>query len=284
MAARVGTIVKSSKPVALPRRLLSAIDTFEAEGLKWLMNGVTWEPMPCRGLTVVAQDDPCVAVTSTNPDYTCLPYVTQTPFRLYDAFSGSAMDFEMAEIEARLRERLPVMASDAFAHELISGDAGSTMSLSSEAHAPDDVAFGDTVTPRYAMSVLEAELARQLHGRQGLIHLTPGMLGQVVVDYGLEREGDHWVTPIGNKVITDSGYVDMDPPEGESDAAAGQDWAYASGPVTYQSNEPSLVGDAEFSFDRSTNKMLRWMDMFGILVFDPCPVTAVLVAYDSGLS
>lgn len=270
----------------LPRRLLDTIGEFgfrdgRIEPNRWLA-GITWNPRPRRPLLTQSASNVCSPPASTDPAYGCVAAVTQAPFRVYDAFSSTNQNFTGAEIAEMLRERMPAMSSDAFARELIGGAAGSTLSLANQAHSPVGLAFGSGATPVWnALAILETELGLTLYGAKGMIHLPVGLLGQAVYTYGLRLVGDHWETPLGNTVVADSGYISATQPTGQAASPAATDWVYASGPVQYRSTEPALLGtDGNEFITPSTNDILRWMEMYGILKFDPCPVTAVLASYD----
>lgn len=285
--AMTGTVIKANKLTLLQRRLLDVIETFElspeeTNPNRWLA-GVTWQPLPCRPILIQGDVDPCDPDDSTNPAYTCQAAVSQSAFRLYDAYGAATLEHTAAELEELLGEHFPAFKSAAFATELIGGAAGSTMSLSSEAHAPAGVAFGSAASVSWnALAVLEADLASTIGNAQGFIHLPPGLLSQTVDHYGVHLVGDHWETPLGNVVISEAGYINPAAPDGEDAAGAAEDWVYASGPVTYRDTEMMFVGNRSESTDIATNDLLRWMEMYGILVFDPCPVTAILTSYDLG--
>jgi hypothetical protein len=165
------------------------------------------------------------------------------------------------------------------ASELLSGAASGGMSLSSEATSPADVPFGwPALSPGDALTVLEEELATRLNGLQGMIHVSPGLLAQLTVMGGTTREGDMWLTQTGHVVVADAGYAGAPAPSGEATAAVGECWAYASGPVFYASDDPRLLGaDNQEIVNMSRNIRRRFGMAHGLLVFEPCPVTAVLV-------
>jgi len=96
-----------------------------------------------------------------------------------------------------------------------------------------------------------------------------------------------WETPSGNIVISDAGYVNPPPPLGEIASTGAEDWVYASGPIFYETSEPSLFGlsqglmagsAAVSPWDRNT--IVQWLTAYGILVFDTCAISAILVSYN----
>lgn len=274
-----------------PRRLLDIIDKIpgtetpegEAEGneLRWL-NGVKFEPWPCRGLSTVA------AVECTTEDLAaitaeCEAAVTQTPFQIIDSLKASTLEWSVEAVDAMLGARAQIMISAAFAAELISGAASSGMSLSSEAHAPDDIAFGAAAKPVWeVMAALENELAQNMPGQRGLIHIPPGLLSTATMAYGLQMNADGvFETPNGNIVISDAGYYQPTQPTGQPAPAAGTDWIYASGPVWWQATDMIGLGVGSETYVFNRNTINRWISGYGIVVFDPCPVTAALATYST---
>lgn len=270
-----------------PRRLLDIIERLpptEGDPTKWLQ-GVTWEPWPCRGMTIRSESDCEPGNLNTQVSFEeCQDWVVQNPFRLTDAMRRVALDYTSLLMSDRLETRYNRQMSAAFARELILG-AQSTMSLQSVATDPAGVAFGAAaVSIRLGMEVLEQEIATRLQGGVGYIHCPPGMLGGFVMVCGVYLNGDHWETPAGNVVISDAGYVDPTPPVGLGAASTEtSDWVYASGPVFFESTAPityeafSEYPSAQTPWNR--NIMDDIIAGYGILVFDPCPVTAVLISY-----
>ncbi len=92
-------------------------------------------------------------------------------------------------------------------------------------------------------------------------------------------EDNAFFTKQGHKVVADSGYVDMPQPAGAA-SGVNEEWIYATGPMWYASSGLKLTGDAPTDvFNYRVNEVRQWLEGYGIFVFDPCPVTAVLVTY-----
>jgi len=272
-----------------PRRLLdiaSPLPTQEGVNpLRWL-DGVTFEPWPCRSLQVDSEivcDDGSFAVVPSE----CVPWVTQTPFRIIDAMKGSLLDYQLSDVQLILSVRYEQMVSAAVARELLGGTGSSGMSLSSEAHAPNGAAFGVAATPVWnALAILEEEIAENLQGGVGIIHLSPGLLAQAVTSYGLSvNVNGMWETPAGNVLVSDAGYLNPTQPTGQASSSAATDWVYASGPVWFATTAPGFVGvgaetlNGTLATPWNRNTFAQFLAGYAILVFDPCPVTAVLASY-----
>lgn len=278
-------LIIGRRPVTpVPRgRLLDVLSRFDVPGNvsdRWL-GGVTWTPTECLDL-LLTDVEVCNRVDLTDNPRDCVAPITQSAFNVYDAFQGSTLEYTREEIEEEITYRMPTLVSAAFATELISGATSGGRGLADDAHAPTEAAFGTVLPVWQALAALESDLARTIGGAQGVIHLPPGMLAQGVTEYGFRLENGQYETPLGHKVVADAGYVDAAAPNGQVASGAGEDWVYASGPVEYQMTEPMTINGPEMAsgFDRTRNTLTMFREVAGILVFDPCPVVAVLATYD----
>jgi hypothetical protein len=277
-----------------PRRLLDVIPRLPAiagNPMRWI-EGVTWEPWPCRALTVDneqacdAAGQPVALVPAE-----CEPHVGQASFRISDAMKFTTLDPAVDGMQGQLEARYNMQVSATFAHELLSGDGSGGMSLASEATPPNGQAFADpALSPWEGLSVLEEEIAERLQGGVGYIHVSPGILSRFVSGGVLHLNAvGMWETPAGNIVITDAGYINPPHPDaGGGASGSGTDWVYASGPVWFESTAPIFVGTGMQTFEGNSarpgtpwdrNVVLQYLNGYGILVFDPCPVTAVLIGF-----
>lgn len=254
-----------------------------AVNLRWL-GGVTWTPRPCRPISV-GSVDACNGADFTNPDYACLAPIEQLAFSLYDAFNGPLSEFS-SEVDDELLMRLDVQESWAFARELLGGAASGGMSLSGSATEPTGVPFGSDAQAVYnAFAAVESELCERLYGATGIIHVPPAMMPIALRWAGVTRTGNRYYSALGHTVIADAGYVnppaptDVDAP----DAGSAEDWIYGSGPVAYKYKSPEPLGELINQFGSIAHNLFeRWMTAYGLLVFEPCAVTAVLASYDGG--
>lgn len=283
-----------AKPIIIPPQaallerglLLDQIPEFDMPGPvadRWVAEGVSWQPRICgrdmetfRVAASACEDD----FFEDDPIRECVAYVEQSAFTVKDRLAGSNLDLERDELERLMAARFAEMTSYVFADTLVSRVPG-VKTLPSEATAPDGIAFGSAATPLYnALANIEAELGDRQYGQSGLIFLTPGLLANAINTYGVEWRDGAYRTPIGNRVISDPGFHDADAPTGRTASGAGEEWVYAAGQVSYRSSVPKFF-QARMGRPGSTdrNQIVGFVDSFGILVFDPCPVTAVLVTY-----
>lgn len=264
-----------------PRRLLDVADVIPDELLdpqnpqRWL-EGVSWEPSTCASLATTAADA-CSDNFFTSTARGCAESLTQTPFRVEDKFQMSTLDGDSDSILSRLQANWDAHISAAFAGELLSGASSGGISLSSEATAPASLAFGSAAVPVWkAVAVLEEELADRVANSVAWLHIAPGLLAQAVGSYGLVLdERGRWITPAGNIVVTDAGYNSPPPPAGQAAASAGESWVYASGPILHKATSMMLASDITIT----NNKVTAWVEGYGLLLFDPCMVSAVLASY-----
>lgn len=241
---------------------------------RWIL-GATFVPWGCSDLSAGPNDcDPESYSATGFPTE-----VTQPSFLLWDALQCTTLSGVGDIMDGRIVTRLRDLASAAVASELLSGTASGGDGLADVATSPTDVPFGwPALSPVDALTVIEEELADRLHGLQGMIHVTPGLLHRLTVLGGVVRDDQLWYTPTGHVVVADAGYVGAPAPTGEGAAAVGEAWIYASGPVFYTSDDPELLGaDNQEVVNMDRNIRRRFGLSHGLLLFEPCPVTAVLV-------
>jgi hypothetical protein len=273
----VGLLLNVIDELPLP----PAPDGLSGVDKRWI-HGVTWNPNPTRNPTVAAVDT-CSPADFTDPSYGCITAVSQNAFQMYDAFSSPVLNFDDSDLDEKVLGRFANWSSWAFARELLSGTASGGLAFRTSAHAPTGVAFTSAATPIWnALAILETELARTIHNGRGIIHMPPGLLGQAAETYELEVDPatGQYVTPLGNLVVADGGYVSSPAPTGGTASGVAEDWVYASGPVWYRATGPLLIGEESYEWiNLSRDSRRRFLDSYGILVFDPAPVTAVLASY-----
>lgn len=116
------------------------------------------------------------------------------------------------------------------------------------------LAGGAAVGPVEALCLLEDAIAET--GRGGVIHATPGTVtAWESTGFTLDKSGSVLYTrACGTPVVVGTGYLGADP-QGQAEAADGQAWAYATGPVQIR-RAPTieiLPARIEQALDRETN-------------------------------
>lgn len=240
--------------------------------------GVKFVPRDCKPLRTLGAD--CAPVNKIVDLYEDV--TTQPAFTLYDGLQCSILSNNPAEMAQQLTNNLDVLASAIFANELVSGLASGGNSLSSTAAVP--LGGLNSLPISAALNFLEDELGVRLQGAVGMIHVTPGVLGALVRNGSVRIEGDSYTSPSGHTVVGDAGYVTpgigMLPPVGQPLAVDGQEWMYASGPVLYKQSPIDELGEDIEQMDWARNTLLKLQEKYGILVFEPCPVIAVLACFE----
>lgn len=279
-AKKDGTIVRSIRTRAT---LLSAMRPAGLEANRWLA-GVKFQPRDCRPLGIGAATWFCVGDDNQPAGADCVPFIEQQAFDINDALRDVTMGLTGAEMADLLERRHAEMLSWAFAATLTGQNAEfeavtPAISFVDTAHATDGGFTGVPILK--ALAFLENDLAETLHGAQGIIHMAPGLLAQAFAGGGLILDGDDVRTITGNLVVGDAGYYGAGPPSGQSASTPGtNDWVYASGPIEYESTGLNFIGDSPNDYTRiATNKIERLTQSFGIFLFDPCAVSAVLATY-----
>lgn len=237
--------------------------------MRWPLAGVTWVPWGCSNI-----DTDVVGCTVTNiknlEDFPAIE--TQEAFLLLDGIACSALSSDPALMDARLRERLDVYASAAFAVELMHGINGGPNSFEtnettiiSNVARPVGLAFADG----------ERFLAEKLHGARGVFHITPGTLA-LAAAYGLVFfNNGGWQTATGHDVVADAGYTGG-APDGVAAPGADEVFLYVSGQIYYAITAISPVGQRNHeSTDMTRNIHEFFAERYGLVAFDPCAVGAV---------
>lgn len=244
--------------------------------------GVEWLPWPGADVQTDAVD--CDVVYAK--DARVLPDLEDQPaFLLWDALKCSTAGIRLSTLARFLGENL---ADDGFLSatlgaELESADGSGGNSLANTA----TVVSATAQKLGTAIALLEDFLASTLHGGLGVIHLTPGLFAVGAGMY-YELEGEIWRTATGHAVIGDAGHTGEEPPTGQAAPGTDQRWIYASGDIWYATSAVKGVvtatePDAGAVYVlQNDNRPLA--ERYGILVFDPNLVGAVLVDYSDSVA
>jgi hypothetical protein len=198
----------------------------------------------------------------------------QRPFKLVDALKCSSFSMDLAEMDARLLNRMAVQTSKMLTEELITGWASSGMSFNDSATTltPPSFPASSSVVDSVAYA-LEQHLADTLHGAEGIVFVPPAFLASCIEAGWVHFLDNEFMTATGHRVVADSGHSGL---IGPAAVDPGEFWFFASGPVQYHVTDPMLLGDTlDQMFDREINLLERISEAMGIVVFDPCTVGAV---------
>ena len=128
------------------------------------------------------------------------------------------------------------------------------------------------LTPEIGLRWLEDAIGAT--GRQGMIHATPATVAAWEFE-ALETDGAI-KTPNGTTVVSGGGYIGADA-DGAA-AAAGQAWAFATGPVEVRLTDMQLVGDdINGTLDTTLNDVTFRAEKFALATWDTALQAAVLI-------
>ncbi len=182
----------------------------------------------------------------------------QPSFSIYDSVICSTLSKTFEEVSAYVDARWPVLLSHAFALELLTGNVSGGHSLQD-----DDVALAASSTVIAAISLLEATLAQNLRGGQGMLHMPPSILVYGVNNGIVNLRAGKYYSPGGHLVVADSAYEASGTPGASATV-------YASGPVYWASSERlPLSAIAHENVDFAHNTVRAVEEAYGLLLFDP---------------
>ena len=112
-----------------------------------------------------------------------------------------------------------------------------------------------------------------------MIHATPGVVSHWFSNQREDRPGDErqpaLITVNGTRVVSGGGYEGATPSGGGA-AAAGQSWAFATGPVEVRHSEVAVLDIAEV-LDRSNNDVTFRAERYVLATWDTQLQAAVLI-------
>lgn len=194
-------------------------------------------------------------------------------FVVYTGDTCSTIGARGVDLEDRARRHIEIVQSFQIAAELWDGDLN--LDATSLADVSADTLTGAATTPVDALGMVDWGIGRATMGQQGMVHMTPQILVDLVTNGTLHLEGGLWLTPMGNIVIADAGYSG-DGPNGE--IAGATQWIYGTtmiylrlGEIDFVSNKPSEI------IDRSVNTIEYWVWRAAAWEWDECAHVAAQV-------
>lgn len=216
--------------------------------------------------------DPCSTGTfRTKAEGEPFPTPLFAAFISYLPITCSAMAIGDPD-EFRDRARVALNAVESFAVEraLSQGVDGLANPFFDDA-AVDILAGGAAVSATVGLSYLEDAIGTT--GKLGMIHATPAVASQW---FGSPQMTPvPYTTALGTPVAVGGGYAGGHP-NGGSAAAAGQAWAYATGPVEVRHAEVNVL-DIRDVLDRSNNDVTFRAERAVLATWDTALQAAVLI-------
>lgn len=264
-------------PLAPPHSLLNTPGVVvDRDQGRW-MNGVNVFGYPSETPSLWAPcSDGTFKIKDEGGDF---PVERFDPFAVYTPITCSTMGIGSArEFAGRAEIALEATISMGVEEGLAKGIPGQDPTEENPYFGdPNLVALGSgAVTPRVGLSYLENAVGAT--GRQGMIHLTPAIASAVADVLCFERQdnGDVYVyTASGNRVVIGSGYIGTDPDD-ETSPAAGEDWAFATGPIEVRIG-PLVFNDLAETLERSSNDVTFRAEKYVLAEWDATLQAGVLI-------
>lgn len=254
-------------PVAPPHSLLKVPGVLQEDGSDRWINGVTVYSYPDD---LPATWDPCSAGTYREKNEgTGVPLPVFASFVVYLPITCTAMGIGVSdEFANRAEIAMNAVESYAVEQQLSQGVGIGTNPFFADTEATI-LAGGAAVTPDVGLAYLEDAIGAT--GKQGMLHATPAVISR----WFDQDSFDALVTANGNKVASGGGYIGADPALGDT-PAAGQAWAFATGPVEVR-HSPVAVMDIREVLDRTTNDVTFRAERYVLAEWDTALQAAVLI-------
>lgn len=263
------TVLDGPTPEAPPHALLSIPGVIVSDpGARW-QNGASIYGYPVSEPELW---DPCSTGTfRTKTDGDSFPTPVFASFVAYLPITCTAMSIGNPD-EFRDRARITMEAVESWGVEraLSQGVPGLTNPFFDDA-AVDLLAVGAAVSPAVGLSYLEDAIGAT--GRMGMIHCTPAVAAQWF-NHPQPDVPPH-TTALGTPVAVGGGYSGGHP-SGGSAAAAGQAWAYATGPIEVRHAEVEVL-DIKDVLDRELNDVTFRAERAVLATWDTALQAAVLI-------
>lgn len=257
-------------PEAPPHSLLNTEGVLQEDGGDRWINGATVYPYP---VDLPGNWDPCLSGTYRQKNEgSGVPLPAFGAFVVYLPITCSALSIgDPEEFAGRAEIALNAVESYAVEKQLSQGTGIATNPYLADASA-QVLAGGGAVTPAVGLAYLEDAIGAT--GKRGLIHATPAVTSQWFDQTGdLHPAG--LFTANGTPVASGGGYQGAQP-SGEAAPAAGQAWAFATGPVQVM-HSPVAVMDIAEVLDRSLNDVTFRAERYVLAEWDTDLQAAVLI-------
>lgn len=276
MAPRAPITAPTPRPPSYGLLVVAPTTTGDAE--RWPL-GFTFEPMQCAASGKLAVE--CIGNTAAMSgvvDEDASPVVDGEPFLVVAGYQCSPFGFQARDWDGIVRAQLRAVRSFEVADQLWSD----TLGLAAEDGTPfrplnslaSDRVTGSAATITDALACVEQALGACLRGARGMVHMMPQLLVHAAAQQAVHREGNLWVTPMGNVVVADAGY-DGSGPGGL--AAGDTQFIYGTSmvevrlsaeAVTPDPDNPDAEGFAGLERDQNTVEVFAYQ-LAGI-VWDRC--------------
>lgn len=248
----------SAPPAQAPRYSLMAVaPTIDSPVLDWA-TGFRFLPENCAGggrVAISCLGDTEMIEPDENP-----PEEIGDPFLLWAGDECRVGGYQSRDLDARARRLLGAIQSYELANELWTGtlrdataDGDYPMDNRALTDMGSDSLTSGAASPVDALGCIEAGLGVATRGARGMVHVSPQVLAALVAATVVIRDGNLWVTPMGNVVVADAGY-DGSGPNGELPGAS--QWMYGTEMIQLRLATIEVVpADIGTALDRSIDRL-----------------------------
>lgn len=263
-------------PVAPPFSLLNTATEVPTDGERFGVGGAVWPYPPGLPAAWAA----CSTGTfRAKADGTGWDLPIFSAFAVYLSITCSSVTAHTPGFKDRVEIALAARESYAVARELSRGGAEPLNPFLTDANLT--ILAAAAVTPDVGLAYLENAIGAT--GQAGMIHATPAVAtawNGSSGGYGVEQQGQNGpLRTTANKtlVAVDGGYIGANPSL-HAPAAAGQAWAFATGPVQYRRGEEfTIAEDIAQSMDRAQNEVTFYAERDYLVTWDTALQAAVLI-------
>lgn len=187
---------------------------------------------------------------------TCSSMSLRDPTELFDRAQAVLDATLSAGIERMLAEGLHLSSNPFF------GDSN-----------VDDLTGATAVSAGVGLSMLENAIGETC--RQGMLHFTPATVSALQAFPIGDASDTRLVTANGTPVVSGMGYQGIDTPD-LSNPSAGEDWAFATGPVHVYLG-PVRLDEVRENLDREDNVLTFRAEMYVLAIWDTALQAAALI-------
>jgi hypothetical protein len=257
--------VISLPQIGAPRYSLIGVAGVVTETLDRWISGAQWRPEPLR--TEGSGDLGTWKVDAANTAMSgasISPAATGAAFGVWAGEVSSSFDGRWDELLSRVSRKLVAYESREVASQLWSDALGvnPSLKLTGSGAALAGASGGQTI----ARSIGIADNAIADTWGRGMVHMRPETLAGAVSATVLTKEGNVWMTPLGNIVVADAGYSGLSP---AGSGSVGDDFICATPSVeVHRSNVTTLPTELRDGLNRSTNEITLYAMRYVMTVWD----------------
>ena len=238
-----------------PRQSLVAIAGVVNETDDRFISGLTWMPEPLRtesngdiGTWKVDASNTAVSGSAISPA------ASGNAYGIWAAEKFTAIGADWTEMRERVTRKLGTYESRAIEAQLWSDSLGvnPNTKLAGSGSALAGASGGQALIKGIGIA---DEAIASTWGR-GMVHMRPQTLAAAAASYVLQKDGNVWVTPLGNIVVPGAGYSGLSP---AGSGSVGDDFIYVTPPVEVHRSNIVITPDSIVeATNRATNDVVLY--------------------------